>query len=214
MQYNARTKTSCKGESRLQDFFGVQSHQTLVLRMKPHRCFLIIDGSNFYFKLKDLKLHRLLEFDFSSFAKTLIGSHRLVQCRYYVGAVRTGRSEKTKTMHANQQKLFAHLKKHHVSYALGYLLRYGDHYHEKGVDVEMAVDMLIAAYEDTADHFVVISSDTDLLPAIRKVREKGKIVEYVGFSHAPSLAMVANCSESRLLKAEDLQPFISKKKSP
>lgn len=181
--------------------------------MKPHRCFLIIDGSNFYFKLKDLKLQHLLEFDFSSFAKSLIRTHRLVQCRYYVGAVRTGHTEKTKTMHANQQKLFAHLKKHHVSYALGYLLRYGNHFHEKGVDVEMAVDMLIAAYEDTADRIILVSSDTDLLPAIKKVREKGKTVEYVGFSHAPSLAMVANCTESRLLKAEDLRPFVSKKKA-
>ena len=179
--------------------------------MKPHRCFFVIDGSNFYFKLKDLKLQHLLEFDFSSFAQFLVGSHRLVLCRYYVGAVRTGRPEKTKTMHADQQKLFAHLKKHKFSYALGYLLRYDDHFHEKGVDVEMAVDMLIATYEDTADHIILVSSDTDLLPAIKKVREKGKTVEYVGFSHSPSLAMVANCSESRLLKAEDIHPFISKK---
>ena len=35
------------------------------------RCFLLIDGSNFYFKLKDLKLNRLLDFNFGEFAKFL-----------------------------------------------------------------------------------------------------------------------------------------------
>lgn len=180
--------------------------------MKTQRSFLIIDGSNFYFKLKDLKLQNLLNFDFTAFAKTLSGHNKLVKSSYYIGAVRTNGTTTSQRLFSSQRQLLAHLKKHHFSYALGYLLRYGNRYHEKGVDVEMAVDMLIAAYEDTADHIMLISSDTDLLPAIRKVREKGKTVEYVGFSHAPSLAMVANCSESRLLKAEDLRSFISKRK--
>lgn len=180
--------------------------------MKPQRSFLIIDGSNFYFKLKDLKLENLLNFDFSAFAKTLAGHRKLVKSSYYIGAVRTDGTTKSQRLFSAQRQLLAHLRQHRFSYALGYLLRYGNHFHEKGVDVEMVVDMLIAAYEDTADHVILVSSDTDLLPAIKKIREKGKTVEYVGFSHAPSLAMVANCSESRLLKAEDLRPFVSKKK--
>jgi hypothetical protein len=49
-----------------------------------------------------------------------------------------------------------------------------------------------------------------LLPAIKKANEKGNSVEYVGFSHKPSVAMVANCSESTLLKKEDLASFITK----
>lgn len=79
------------------------------------------------------------------------------------------------------------------------------------MDVNMAVDMLVATYEDLCDHIILVSSDTDLLPAIKKAREKGKTVEYIGFSHQPSLAMVANCSESRLLKKEDFLPFIKAK---
>lgn len=210
MQYNAGTKTSCNAARPLQDFFG-STIDDRVLSMKMQRSFLIIDGSNFYFKLKDLKLQHLLNFDFAAFAKTLAGHHKLVKSSYYIGAVRTDGTTKSQRLFSAQRQLLAHLRKHHFSYALGYLLRYGNHFHEKGVDVEMAVDMLIAAYEDTADRVILVSSDTDLLPAIKKVREKGKIVEYVGFSHAPSLAMVANCSESRLLKAEDLRPFVSKR---
>lgn len=178
--------------------------------MKPKRCFVIIDGSNFYFKLKDLKIHLLIYFDFSGFIKSLIGKNKFYKAVYYIGKVRTDKTEKTRRLHADQQKLFAHLKKHNIKYSLGYLLKSGDKFREKGVDVNMAVDMLVATYENVSDHFILISSDTDLLPAIRKAKEKRKTVEYVGFSHSPSLAMVANCTESRLLKKEDLLPFFKK----
>ena len=39
------------------------------------RCFVLIDGSNFYFKLKDLQLHNLLNFDLGGFTKMLVGKH-------------------------------------------------------------------------------------------------------------------------------------------
>lgn len=40
--------------------------------------------------------------------------------------------------------------------------------------------MLVAAYENLCDRIILVSSDTDLIPAIKKTQEKGKIVEYVG----------------------------------
>lgn len=179
--------------------------------MKQKRCFIVIDGSNFYFKLKDLKLHHLINFNFSEFVKLLIGKNKFVGATYYIGKVKTGHSEKTKIMHANQQRLFAYLKKHHIKYSLGYLLKSDGKFHEKGVDVNMAVDILVATYENLCDHIILVSSDTDLLPVIKKAKEKGKSIDYVGFSHSPSLAMIANCSESRLLRKDELIPFISKK---
>jgi uncharacterized LabA/DUF88 family protein len=81
-------------------------------------------------------------------------------------------------------------------------------FHEKGVDVEIAVAILVAAYEDLADRIILVSSDTDLLLAIKKAQEKGRIVEYIGFSHQPSLALVAKCRKSRLLDKTDLRPFV------
>ncbi len=172
------------------------------------RCLILIDGSNFYFKLKDLKLHSLLDFNFSKFAKFIARSGKVVGAKYYVGRIRQDGTTHTDKMLANQQKLFANLKQHHYQYILGYLLKSDGVYHEKGVDVHLAVDMLIAAYENEADRIIIVSSDTDLEPAIKKVKEKGKIVEYVGFSHKASVAMVRFCTESTLLKKEDLLPFI------
>lgn len=175
--------------------------------MSLKRYIIIIDGSNFYFKLKDLKLQNLLNFDLSQFIKKLVGQGKLISCTYYVGKIRTDGSEKTQQLFNNQRKLFSHLKKNKIRYSLGYLLKANGNFHEKGVDVNIAVDMLVATYEKLCDHIVLISSDTDLLPAIKKARHKGLIIEYIGFAHKPSLAMVANCSKSRLLKKEDLLPF-------
>lgn len=181
--------------------------------MKVKRCMILIDGSNFYFKLKDLGFHHLLDFDFSGFAKMLAGEgHEITQAIYYIGKVRTDGTEKTQILFNSQRKLFAHLKKHNYSYSLGYLMKTDGKYHEKGVDVNIAVNLLVATYENLCEKLILVSSDTDLLPAILKAKEKGKIVEYIGFSHKPSVALVARCSVSRLLTKEDISKFIIKGK--
>ena len=176
--------------------------------MQQKRAIILIDGSNFYFKLRDLQLHQLLTFDFSQFCTFLAKDQQITRATYYVGAVRADGTEKTRKMQANQQRLFSHLQKHKLTYSLGYLLKSDGKFHEKGVDVNIAVDMLIAAYENQCDTIYLVSSDTDLLPAIKQAQKKGKQVIYVGFSHQLSTALVANCQETRTLTRDDLQSFI------
>ena len=178
--------------------------------MTNKKCLILIDGSNFYFKLRDLKLRNILEFNFSGFAKFLARSGSIIQSVYYIGRIRQDGTAQVDKMLANQQKLFANLKRHKFKYVLGYLLKNDGAYHEKGVDVHIAIDMVVAAYENICDRIILVSSDTDLEPAIKKAREKGKIVEYIGFSHKASVAMVRFCTESRLLTKEDLLSFIKK----
>jgi|SRR5689334_16855263 len=181
--------------------------------MKQERAILLIDGSNFYFKLRDLGLHQLLTFNFSNFAKSIIGKNKLVAATYYVGKVRTDGTAKTQQQFNDQRKLFARLKHHQFTYSLGYLLKSGGVLHEKGVDVQIAVDLLVAAYENLCDRIYLVSSDTDLIPAIQKAQEKGKTVIYVGFSHQVSKALVASCKETQTLTKDILLPFIERQKA-
>jgi uncharacterized LabA/DUF88 family protein len=167
-----------------------------------------MDGSNFYFKLRDIQLHQLLTFDFSQFCTFLAKDQQVISATYYVGAVRTDGTGKTQQLYQNQRKLLSHLRKHNLCYSLGYLLKSDGKFREKGVDVNIAVDMLIAAYENLCDTIYLVSSDTDLLPAIKQAQKKGKQVTYVGFSHQLSTALVANCGETRSLTHDDLQVFI------
>lgn len=172
------------------------------------KCLILIDGSNFYFKLKGLELHNLLTFNFPGFGKFLASGEKIVGINYYVGKIRTDGTAQTEKLFAGQQKLIAVLKRQKVHYIFGYLLKSGCVYHEKGVDVNIAVDIVVSAFEKSCDRIILVSSDTDLIPAIKKAREKGLAVHYVGFSHRPSVALVATCNQSRLLTREDLIRFI------
>ena len=100
------------------------------------------------------------------------------------------------------------MKTHKFYYELGYLLKSNGKFHEKGVDVHLAVDLLSNAYENKIDKFILISSDTDLIPAISKTMSIGKTVEYIGFSHQPSIALVAKCTTSRLLTQTEISQFV------
>ena len=48
---------------------------------------------------------------------------------------------------------------------------------------------------------------TDLIPALIKVREMKKIIEYIGFSHKPSYGLITHSDIRRLLTKEDIEQF-------
>jgi len=180
--------------------------------MAKKRIFIIIDGSNFYHRLDELKVAKQINFDFGRFVDNLANRNILVDRSYYVGAVRENpRSQKSHRLMIDQQRLIGRLKRFGFRVELSYLLKSGGKYHEKGVDVKMAMDILVGAYENKYDTVYLISSDTDLLPVIDKARSMKKKVVYVGFSHRPSYALIKHCTETTMLRLEDIKKFVKKK---
>jgi uncharacterized LabA/DUF88 family protein len=177
--------------------------------MKKKRVLVVIDGSNLYYKLKDLKLKKLVEFNYAGLVKSLVNNKSSLKIKYYIGAVRTDTTKKSLKMFASQRKLLANLKKQKIEYFLGYLLKSDDTYHEKGVDVQMVVDMLKGAYKNEYDQFVLVSSDSDLMPAIEAAQNEGKEVVYIGFKHQPSYALLKSCKKSILLEKKDVERFVN-----
>lgn len=170
-----------------------------------------IDGSNLYHKLKDLKVSHTTNFDYLGLCTQLARERELVSCRYYVGVVRAQKDDIVgQRMRQGQQKLFSKLELSGIVIKRGFLMKNDGVYHEKGVDVQMATDLLIGAYENMYDTAVIVSSDTDLIPAIKKVRYLGKKAEYIGFSHSPSLGLQKNVDLSRLLIRDDIEKFVFK----
>jgi len=80
---------------------------------------------------------------------------------------------------------------------------------EKGADVQIAVDLLIGAYENLYDTAILVSSDTDLIPALAKARSMKKKIEYIGFSHKPSYGLITHSDIRRLLTKEDIEQFFN-----
>ena len=86
-------------------------------------------------------------------------------------------------------------------------------FHEKGVDVQIAVDIARGSIKNEFSKFYLISSDTDLLPAIQTAKDEGKEVIYVGFENFISRALQKNCSSYLILKKEQILKFAKVKRS-
>jgi len=174
------------------------------------RVFIIIDGNNFYHRLKELGLTNLLSLDYEKFAQFLFGRRILASKNYYIGAIREERNNpKSKELMIGQQKLVGKLQKSGWIVKFGHMLKTDD-YHEKGVDVQIATDILIGTYENLYDTAILVSSDTDLIPALMKARLMKKKVEYIGFSHKPSYGLIGHSDIRRLLTKEDIEQFFQK----
>jgi len=125
-------------------------------------------------------------------------------------------AEKSIKMVDSQRKLRNCLNTQHIKFIeSGKLkLRDGDicktcgkqdpHFQEKGVDVRIAVDMLLDAHSDEDQKFVLISSDTDLLPAIQNVLNKGNEVVYVGFSDKLTKAIVTTATATQIVRDSEI----------
>lgn len=166
------------------------------------------DGSNFYNKVKKIssKTH-LTPYDYAGLAE-FIAKRKPDKIIYYVGEIKQYEgNKKSEILYKNQQSLFSNLRRQDVEIKLGYLLMSDGKFHEKGVDVQMAVDIVRGSIKNEFDKFYLISSDTDLLPAIKTAKDEGKEIVYVGFESFVSRALVNNCSSNIILKKSEILKF-------
>ncbi len=173
---------------------------------------ILVDGSNFYFKLKSLySPAKVPHLDYALLASLLLQGDQVVELNYYIGKIRAAANDpKAIKMMADQQRIVTEIKKAGWNIKFGYLMLNNGHYSEKGVDVRIAVDIVSHACENTCEKIVLVSSDTDLIPAIEKAAEKGVDLEYVGFSHKKSWGMLKACKEARLLNKKDIDAILKK----
>lgn len=144
-----------------------------------------------------------------------------VEIRYYGTKLKRYKiteeiAEKSKVMIDSQRRLKNSLAKQNITFVeSGRLkLRDGDkckncgsqglHFQEKGVDVKMGVDLILDAENPDVGKILLVSSDNDLLPAVTAAIQKAKHVMYVGFSDYLTKALVANASETQVIRNSEL----------
>lgn len=71
-------------------------------------------------------------------------------------------------------------------------------YREKGVDVSLAVAMVVMACDNKLEKAFLVASDSDYQPAVQEVRARHKKVVYVGFEVNPNLGLIAK-TDSRVI---------------
>lgn len=153
---------------------------------------IFIDGSNFYHGLKTHALPTRL--DFHKLARRLCGDRRLLRLYYYNATLDKGQDPER---YKDQQRFFSMLQKtDYVTVRLGRLVYRGNPPEplEKGVDIKIAVDMLMMAHRDNYDTAILVSGDGDFADVLVAIKDLGKHIEtaYFARGHADVLKQVAD----------------------
>lgn len=198
------------------------------------KAFVFIDGSNFYHRIKSVTQYFTKEtgkefstskFDFLGFCKEIVGDNNLLEIHYYIGQVgrpypNAKNSQKQQQLYDNQQRLIRHLQNENITVQFGKLIKSAGIYHEKGVDVQIAVEMIRFARQDKYDLAYLISSDTDLVPAVEEVKDLGKEVIYVGIKRIPegtdkkdafglSFGLMKTANDIKVVEKEQVKLFLA-----
>ena len=78
---------------------------------------------------------------------------------------------------------------------------------EKGVDVRVAVDMVSLACDKKAKEIILGSSDSDLQPAIKEVRDRNISCVYLGFEAQPNKGLSYTTNRTLLIRNSELFGF-------
>ncbi len=71
---------------------------------------------------------------------------------------------------------------------------------EKGVDVKIAIDMVSFACDKKAKEIILASSDSDLQPAIKEVRDRKVNCVYLGFETQPNKGLSYTTNRTILIR--------------
>lgn len=182
----------------------------MIDKKENKRVMVFIDGSNIYHILKDLILDKKPnDFNFEKFVNYLAEERSLIRTYYYNVPL-----DITKDLgsYMKQQRFFSKIQKiPNFEFVLcrmqkrkvdGKII-----YEAKEDDIHLAVDMVKLAYNNAYDIAILVSSDGDFVPAIQAIKEKGKIVENIGFSNKFSYHLKKEADKFIFLEKEIVAKF-------
>lgn len=77
-------------------------------------------------------------------------------------------------------------------------------FQEKGVDVGLAVDIVSDSLRNQVDRIVLVSSDTDLVPAIKIAKEASKDITYVGFDNQVTRLLSSLADSTQVIRNDEV----------
>jgi uncharacterized LabA/DUF88 family protein len=145
------------------------------------RVAIFIDGSNLYKGLVS-SLGSDYRLDFVGFIEHLVGPRKLLRA-YYYNAPLPAEDPAAKA----HQSFLNYLKRvPYVTVRLGRLERRGEGFVEKGVDIQIAIDLLRLSYARAFDVAVLVSGDGDFAEVVKVIQDMGLQVENTTFQSLSS----------------------------
>jgi uncharacterized LabA/DUF88 family protein len=169
------------------------------------RVMIFIDGSNMYHSLRHF--YKRTNIDIGKFCQKILGRRRLVRIYYY--NARVGQKEEPER-YKDQKKFFDGVEAiPYTELRLGRLV-YNNWPntppYEKGVDIQLATDMITHSFKNNYDVAVLVAGDNDFVGALQAVKDNGKNVEVALFGKERTSMQLRNVADKvvtidgRLLK--------------
>jgi len=191
---------------------------------------LFIDGRNFISKISYIlnpgnskeKQINFATYNFSGLLNKVLTGIELDKKIFYLGKLELHKEteKKSNNLIEKQRLLKLHLEQQGFEVILAGRVR--GHiencpkghevltFKEKGVDVRMAVDMITAACNKNLKTAIIGSSDSDLQPAVKELRNQRIERVYLGFESQPNKGLTATTNRTILIRNSELEEFLEK----
>jgi uncharacterized LabA/DUF88 family protein len=144
------------------------------------RVMIFIDGSNLYHSIKGM--FKRTDIDMGKLAQKLLDKRRLIRVYYY--NARVGRKEEPERYQRQQAFFNSVSSTPYFELRLGRLVYVNwpnSPPYEKGVDIELATDLLTHNFKNNYDVAILVAGDSDYVGALQAVKDNGKNVEIALF---------------------------------
>ncbi len=147
---------------------------------RTDRVMVFIDGSNLYHSLKSI--FKRTDIEMGKLAAKLLEKRRLIRVYYY--NARVGRKEEPDRFQRQLAFFNSVSSTPYFELRLGRLVYQNwpnSAPYEKGVDVQLATDLLTHNFKNNYDVAILVAGDSDYAGAIQAVKDNGKNVEVALF---------------------------------
>ena len=161
---------------------------------RSERVMIFIDGSNMYHSLRHF--FKRADIDIGSFCQKILNKRRLVRIYYYNAKV--GQKEEPER-YLDQEKFFSGVEAiPYTELRLGRLVYNnwpGTPPYEKGVDIQLATDMITHSFKNNYDVAILVAGDNDFVGALQAVKDNGKHVEVALFGKERTSMQLRNVAD-------------------
>lgn len=190
------------------------------------KTFLLIDGENFKGKAKEVFKNTgknkpiWHKYNFNGLLDKVLQGIEINKVIFYFAKIKEDPQtrEKSKQLIEEQRLLKTHLEKQGFEVILTGRVRgqmekngiLGEQiliFKEKGVDVKIAVDMVSWACDKKVEQIILGSSDSDLQPAIKEIRERKIQCIYLGFESQPNKGLTFTTNRTILIRNSEVIEF-------
>ena len=174
-----------------------QQTKIIYKNVNPERIAIFIDAGNMFHASNSLKV----KINYKRLINLLKKDRWLLRAYFYTGIPTPNLNlpQEYREQLRKQQNFLNELQNIGIKVKTMPLKKTPEGFIEKGVDVLLATDMIVLAYNNAYDTAILVSGDSDYIPVVEMIQQLGKRVENVSFKSTSSYDLRKVCDDFLLL---------------